>query len=429
MTTLIAILIVVFSSLLILYAYVDRLYTEMGKFFLLSVEDNIESFEKQVEPGLKLDRGRGGLTFALLTQMMIVAVAILGGYLAFAGGRITAEAIVQAIVLLAAGVILFAHLIPHVLIRRTSGAWLARFGWVLRLSALLALPVVAVLSFSFSVATLGAEPEPRPEEASPSENIETLIDRGEEQGLIEEDDRRLIQSVVEFGDTTVREVMTPRPNILAVEKDQTLEDLLRAIETTHYSRVPVYSEELDNILGFVYTREIIQLPDQELRRMRAGEMVRPLLFVPETKPVAHLMREMQRQNVHMAMVIDEHGSVAGLATMEDLVEEIVGEIHDETETRRDVVADGEGVWLVAGHVDIGRLGDLFGTRLELPGDAATVAGLVNTLAGHVPQAGEVLEHDGLRFEILAANGLKVDRMRVSRAAPPDQENAAGGCRL
>jgi putative hemolysin len=119
------------------------------------------------------------------------------------------------------------------------------------------------------------------------------------------------------------------------------------------------------------------------------------------------------------MVIDEHGSVAGLATMEDLVEEIVGEIHDETETRRDVVADGEGAWLLAGHADIGRLDDLFGRRPEVPGDAATVAGLVNTLAGHVPQVGEVIEHQGLRFEILAANGLKVDRMRVSRAAPPE----------
>ncbi len=146
MITLVITLIVLFSGLLTLYAYVDRLYTEMGKFFLLSVEDNIESFEKKVEPRLKLDRGRGGLTFALLTQMMIVAVAILSSYLAFSGSSMTAGAIVQAIVLLAAGVILFAHLIPHILIRRTSGNWLASFGWVLRWSALLALVADLVLS-------------------------------------------------------------------------------------------------------------------------------------------------------------------------------------------------------------------------------------------------------------------------------------------
>jgi putative hemolysin len=372
-----------------------------------------------VEPRLKLDRGRGGLTFALLTQMMILAVTILAAYLAFAYGPIDWGSIAQAVILLAVGVILFAHLIPHVLITRTTGDWLAGFGWLLRLSALLALPVVAVLSFSFSVATLGSERDTHPEAASASENIETLIDRGEEHGLIEEDDRRLIQSVVEFGDKTVREIMTPRPNIVAVEKDATLEDLLRVIETKHYSRVPVYSGDLDNILGFVYAREIIQLGDQDLKRIRAGERTRPVLFVPETKPVAHLMREMQHQNIHMAIVIDEYGSVAGLATMEDLVEEIVGEIHDETETQRDVLPEGDNSYLVAGHVDIDRLGELFGSRPEVPGDAATVAGLVNTLAGHVPQVGEVLEHDGLRFEIVAADGLKVDRMRIRAIPPPE----------
>lgn len=414
MTTLIAILLVLFSAVLTLFAYVDRLYTEMGKFFLVGVEDNIEAFERKVEPRLKLDRGRGGLTFALLTQMVILAIAILAGYLAFGYGPLTRESILQLVVLLVLTVVLFAHLIPHVLITRTAGNWLVRFGWVLRLSALLALPAVAILSFSFSVATLGSEKETGPEEASASENIETLIDRGEEQGLIEEDDRRLIQSVVEFGDKIVREAMTPRPNIVAVEKNATLEDLLRVIESKHYSRVPVYSGGLDNILGFVYTREIIQLGDQELKHIRAGERLRPVLFVPETKPVAHLMREMQQQNIHMAIVIDEYGSVAGLATMEDLVEEIVGEIHDETETQRDVVPETENSYLVAGHVNIDRLAELFGTRPEVPGDATTVAGLVNSLAGHVPQTGEVLEHGGLRFEILAANGLKVDRMRISR---------------
>ncbi len=423
MILLAAILIVLCTALLTLFAYVERLYTEMGKFFLAGVQDNIEAFERDVERGLKLDRGRGGLTFALLTQMMILAVAVLGGYLAFAHGPLTWGTILETMVLLILTVVIFAHLVPHVLITRTTGRWLARFRAALRLATFLALPVVAVLSFSFSVATLGAESGAGQETPTHSENIEALIERGEEQGLIAEEDRRLIQSVVEFGDKTVREAMTPRPNIVAVEKSATLEDLLRVIEAKHYSRVPVYSGSLDNVEGFVYTREIIQLEDQQLKRIRAGERLRPVLFAPETKPVSDLMREMQQQNIHMAIVIDEYGSVAGLATMEDLVEEIVGEIHDETETPRDVVAEPGQSYLVAGHVDIDRLEELFGVRPEAPGDATTVAGLVNALAGHVPQVGEVFDCDGLRFEIVAANGLKVDRLRI-RARPPEAGEAS-----
>ena len=420
MILLAAILIVLSVALLTLFAYVDRLYTEMGKFFLVGVEDNIEMFERQVEPSLKLDRVRAGLTFALLAQMMILALAVLGGYLAFARATLNWATALQTVILLVVTVVVFAHLVPHVLITRTNGEWLAHFSRLLRLSALLATPVVAVLSFSFSMAALG-EPGAEQENSKSSEkNIEALIERGEETGLIEEGDRRLIQSVVEFGDKTVREAMTARPNIVAVEKNVTLEDLLRTIETKHYSRVPVYSGDLDNIEGFVYTREIIQLEDQELKRIRAGKRLRPVLFAPETKPVAELFREMQQQNIHMAVVIDEYGSVAGVATMEDLVEEIVGEIHDETETPGEVVAEGNNSYLVAGHADIDRLEELFGVRPETPAEVATVAGLVNALAGHVPQPGEVFDHNGLRFEVLAANGLKVDRLRISMR-PADTE--------
>lgn len=423
MILLAAILIVLCTALLTLFAYVDRLYTEMGKFFLMGVEDNLQVFERDVEPALKLDRGRGGLTFAILTQMMILTVAVLGGYLAFAHGPLSWGGILQTVVLLVVAVVVFAHLVPHVLITRTVGDWLVRFRPVLRVSALVATPVVAVLSFSFSVANLGSETSPGQETPAPGDAIEALMERSEEQGLIEEEDRRLIQSVVDFGDKTVREVMTPRPNIVAVEKSITLEDLLKTLEAKHYSRVPVYSGSLDNIEGFVYTREFIQIEDQELKRTRTGDRLRPVLFVPETKPVADLMREMQQQNNQMAIVIDEYGSVAGLATMEDLVEEIVGEIHDETETQRDVVAEGGNSYVVSGNLDIDRLADLFGVRPEVPGDVATVAGLVNALAGHVPQVGEVLDHDGLCFEILAANGLKVDRLRI-RARPAGAEEAS-----
>ena len=412
MTLLFIALILFCLALLTLFAHVDRLYTEMGKFFLEGVEDNIEHFENKIEPALKLDRGRGGLTFALLTQMTIVALAVLVAYLEFSHEAISWGKVVETVVLLTVAVIVFAHLVPHVLINRTRGLWLVQLKPILRASALLASPLVGLLSFSFSLSTLGAPRPPAAEPPTPSENIEALMERGEEEGLIEEEDRKLIQSVVEFGDKTVREAMTARPDILAVDKNATLEDLLRAIENKPYSRVPVYVGTLDNIEGYVATREILQLSDDELKRARVGEYLRPVLFVPETKPVSDLLREMQQQKIHMAIVVDEYGQVAGLATMEDLLEEIVGEIHDETETAADIIAEGDQSYVVPGNLDIDRLEDLFGVRPEPPGDATTVAGLVNALAGHVPQPGEMLEHSGLRFEILAGNGLKVDRLRV-----------------
>jgi CBS domain containing-hemolysin-like protein len=411
-------------ALLTLFAYVDRLYTEMGKFYLVGVEDNLEVFEREVEPGLKLDRGRAGLIFALLTQMMILYVAVLAGYVAFAWGPLTWGSIVQTVVLLVLTVLVFAHLVPHVLITRTAGTWLLPFRALLRAAAFCATPAVAILSFSFSVATLGAQSHDGQEAPTASEHLESIIERTEEEGLIEKEDRRLIQSAVEFGDKTVRETMTPRPNIVAVDRSLTLDQLLRAIQSKPYSRIPVYAGDLDHIEGFVYTRDLIQLEDRELKQMRAGERLRPVLFVPETKPAADLLREMRQQNIHVAIVIDEYGTVAGLATIEDLVEELVGEIHDEAESRQpEVELEAPNCYVVKGTVSIDRLGEWFGVRPEAPGDVTTLAGLLNSVSGHVPQQGEVIEFEGLRFEVLAADSRKVDRVRVCvalKSKPADQ---------
>ncbi len=418
MTFLLFILFAAGIGLLTLFAYVDRLYTEMGKFYLIGVEDNLDIFEREVEPGLKLDRGRAGLTFELLTQMMILFLAIGSGYLAFARGPLTAGNIIQTVVLLVLAVLVFAHLVPHVLITRTAGRWLLPFRTLLRLAAVCAAPGVWLLSFSFSVAALGAQAGQGQEAPTPSDHLEAIFERSEEAGLIEEDDRRLIQSAMEFGDKTVRETMTPRPNIVAVDRNVTLDELLKVIETKPYSRIPVYDGGLDHIEGFVYTRDLIQIEDRELKQMRAGERVRPVLFVPETKPAADLLREMQEKNVHMAIVIDEYGTVAGLATIEDLVEELIGEIRDETEKpSADVLQEAPGCYVVAGNVEIDRLQEWFDLRPEVPGDVTTLGGLVSSVAGHVPQQGEVIDFQGLRFEVLSANGRRVDRLRICPAKP------------
>jgi len=402
------------AVLLTLFAYVDRLYTEMGKFFLRGVQDNLEVFERDVEPALKMDRGRAGLTFALLTQLMILILAVLAAYVTFGRQNLTLNSAqaVEALALLLAAVLVFAHLVPHVLITRTRGDWLAPLAPVLRVASWVALPAVVVLSFSFTVSDL-AKPEEEKRAASPAEEMEALMDKGEEHGLLEEEDRKLIQSVVEFGDKVVREVMTPRPNILAVERNTTLDELLHAIEEKHFSRVLVYEGTLDNIIGVVYTPDLIQMTDQELKQTRAWERVREVPVVPETKPVPDLLRELQRSNQRMALVVDEYGGVSGIATMEDLVEEIVGEIGEEGEMP-DATPEPDGSWIVSGQAELDVLERLFSKAPRAEGDFTTVAGLVNTLAGHVPRAGEVLSADGLRFEVLQASDTLVEKLRVSR---------------
>jgi CBS domain containing-hemolysin-like protein len=174
----------------------------------------------------------------------------------------------------------------------------------------------------------------------------------------------------------------------------------------------VFQENLDNIVGIVFAQDVLQVPDAEAHtRTVASLMRRDVLFVPETKLGSELLREMQKQKARMAIVIDEYGGVAGLVTIEDLVEEIVGEISDEHETAQ-VVRESDSSYLVPGNMDVDRLEELLGVRPDTKG-AATVAGLVSELAGRIPKTGEVVEEDGLRLEVLQATDRKVERVRVS----------------
>jgi putative hemolysin len=201
---------------------------------------------------------------------------------------------------------------------------------------LLAKPFVAVLAFFQSLVEIADNGSGDEEPPTQAENIEALISAGTEEGLIEEEDRKLIQSVVEFGDKVVREVMTPRPNIVAISADATLEELRQLVINEQYSRIPVYEGTIDQIIGFVHVRDMFELDEDQRANRTVRELIRPIRFVPETKPVNDLMREMQQDNTHMVIVVDEYGNTAGLASMEDLVEVILGEIRDEHEPDSDV---------------------------------------------------------------------------------------------
>jgi Hemolysins and related proteins containing CBS domains len=460
MTPLYFLIFAVLLVILTLAAYVDRVYSEMGKFLAREYQDNIDVWEQFVEPKLRLGRESVALSASVLRQLSVAAIALLMGlrlYIATPlhptlarspSGSEIALAVFEIILM----ILVFDRMLPQILFTRTRGLWVPRIRYLLQALFYLILPVTLLLGLLLSIAAL-AEPEDAQEEEHPSEAMEALLEAGEEEGILEESDRELVRSVVEFGDKVVHEVMTPRPEIFAVPGSMSLERFTEGIAKHIFSRVPVYSNSLDNITGIIFAHDLLQIPDSEASARTVAQLQRPAAFVPETKRVAELLREMQREKQHMSIVIDEYGGVAGLVTIEDLIEAIVGEIADEHDTAEDddtPVREEGGSYIVSGGFEISRLRDLFteelgdSTRppediesadaeefveresreelpeLHLPGhyESTTVGGLVSEMAGHIPLPGEVVEEDGLRLEVLASTDRRIDRIRVSLTHPP-----------
>jgi putative hemolysin len=417
-----AILIFLLLIVLVLASYVDRLYSEMGKFLSREFQENIDAWEQLVEPKLGLSRDRLTLSAAILSQLSLACLTLIFGMLLFdrasAADRPTLGEIGQAVLGVVLVIALFNRLLPFVFFTRTRGVWVVRLRWVLQALFYLVMPITLFLGFLLSIAALAESARPAEESPSSSEAVEALIEAGEEEGIIEEGDRELVRSAVAFGDKVVREVMTPRPEMIAIQASATLEELLQLIEKHPVSRVPVYEGTLDQITGIAFAHDLLRVSDEAARTRTVSTIQRPAAVVPETKKVNELLREMQREKQHMRIVIDEYGGVAGLVTIEDLLEEIVGSIadeheEDELETPK---KDADGSWLVPGSLDIEQLETLFGDQWERPEDyeATTVAGLVSEIAGRIPMPGEVVEEDGLRFEVLASTDRRIERLRISR---------------
>jgi putative hemolysin len=415
MNFVIAIVLLMLLGLLTLVSYVDRLYTEIGKFLSREFQDNIDAFEHDVEPRLHVSRTRAALSMAVLSQMTMAAIAMLVGFTVFRDRAWSVYEILQATLSLILIVIVCNRFLPFVFFSRTKGQWLIPWTPFLRVLIYLVLPVTLVLGFLQSVAALTKEHSDEPPETQ-AEAVDALIEAGQEEGILDESNRDLIQSVVEFGEKTVREAMKPRPEIVAVPTNTTVEQFIELLRMKPFSRVPVFEGTIHNIKGIVYAQDVLQVPDTEAHTRTVDTMMRKdVYFVPESKLGSELLREMQKNNIRMAIVVDEYGGVAGLVTIEDLVEEIVGEIDDEHE-KAEVVRESDQSYVVPGNMDVDRLNELLGTRPEGK-ESATVAGLVSEMAGRIPQKGEVIEEDGLRFEVLESTERRVQRVRISVVQP------------
>lgn len=402
-------------------SYIGRVYSDFGKILSRDEQDNLDAWEERIEPRLRLTREHAALCAVVVQQLALGGIALLLGVLLFDRaphlGRPGAAEIGQAVLGLVLVVAVCNQLLPALLFNRTRGYWPVRLLWPIRLMFWAVTPITVFLRIFLSVAALSERPAVGHEE--PAADVEALIEAGEEEGILERSDSDLVRSAVEFGDKLVREVMTPRPEVFAVPDSITLERFLELLREYNYSRVPVYSGSLDNISGIAFAHDLLQISDAEARTRTVGSIQRPAVFVPETKRGYELLREMQRDKQHMCIVVDEYGGMSGLVTIEDLLEQIVGNIRDEHEVDVSVEEpqrEAGGAWLVPGGFPVDQLGDLFGEPFE-HGDgyeATTIGGLVSEAEGRIPHAGEVavLEPMGLRVEVVASTDRLVQRVRI-----------------
>ena len=333
MTPLVITVLVLLAAIETLAAYISRVYSEFGKILSREVQENLDAWETHVEPLLGLSREHAALCAAILQQLALGIIALEFGALLFNRaphlGPPTYGEIAQAVLAVILIVIFCNQFLPSLLFNRTRGLWAVRLIWPVRMLLWMVTPISVFIRFFFSVAALAEEPASPEEETAV--DVDALLEAGEEEGILEESDRELVRSAVEFGDKLVREVMTPRPAVFAVPASTTLEHFLELLREHVFSRVPVYSSTLDNVTGIAFAHDLLQIADEEARTRTVGSIQRPAVFVPETKRGYELLREMQREKQHMRIVIDEYGGVSGLVTIEDLLEQIVGNIRDEHE--------------------------------------------------------------------------------------------------
>ncbi len=430
MTLAAMLLVVLLLAVLTVASYADRVYSEMGKFLAREYQDNLDAWVEVLEPKLGLSRDSVVLSASILRQTSLAAIALILGVKRFSHGGTGWLLYAQTLLELAIIVIVFDRMLPQMLFARTRGLWVRRIRYVLQALFYLVLPITLFLGLLLSIASL-AEPSSEETTEHPDEGVDALLEAGEEEGILEQSDRALVRSVVEFGDMVVREVMTPRPEMFAVADTTTLAEFTQKLNESAFSRVPVYVGSLDDITGIAFAHDLLQISDTDAATRTVREIQRPAAFVPEPKKVNELLREMQNEKQHMRIVIDEYGAVAGLVTIEDLIEAIVGNIEDEHDdaSAADTKREDDGSYVVPGSMDVGDLRDLLTRhvedeenpplRLRTDLEATTVGGLVSELAGHIPLPGEVIESDGLRLEVIGATSRLVTRVRVKALPPPD----------
>lgn len=383
------------------------------------VQKKLSLLEQIVE-----DRNRFVLPLQFGIQLVQVAIIVLLTVLCLSSNL--EGAAWMALVVAACVIVVFRQVLPKMISRsdpeRALLRLLAFYESPHRLLLILSAPLVSIIKVLQP--PRNGESNHRTEEST-EEEIQAYLGVGEEEGIIEEEESELIQSALEFGDTLVREIMTPRTQIVAIEEGASLSELKNLMVSRKHSRIPVYRDNLGQIVGVVYIRNLLAHLDEGRGEDAITTLIKKVWFVPETKRVHELLKEMQKKAENLAVVVSEYGDVSGLVTIEDLVEELVGEIYDEDETLHlDLVYEGKGSYIVRGGVEIEELEETLGLDLD-DVDVTTVSGLVVGHLGRVPAPGEVIRLKNARFEVLSSDRRKIQTMRVRRLQDPLEEGSSG----
>jgi CBS domain containing-hemolysin-like protein len=403
-----------------IFSYITLIYRELGRMTTGRVHEHLEIFEAEIEPKLKIKRRSGGRTFRILGHFWLAFVVLETTRAVVYLVPNRWEAGLQFLVFLTLEVVMAMHFLPDMLLYRTTGRWLLPLLPLIRLAMLLVWPIRVFLEGAESLARISEQEIERTPEQRTEEGIEALVEAAEEEGIIEPEQADLIEQVVEFSDKRVREVMTPRPDVVALQAEATLEEMHTRFVETRFAKMPVYGKSLDDILGVVHTQDLLQFADADLPKRKVRELLRPVLFVPETKLGSELLKEMRQKGQSLAVVIDEYGTVAGIATIEDLLEEIVGERREgEMKPSPDAVREADGSLVLRGSMAIVEVEELLGVHFGENSDetVTTIAGLLSHVSGKVPTPGDRVDIEGYRFEVLEANQRKVLRVRARHLAP------------
>jgi len=379
------------------------------------------AFSALMRLSLRLMAERGGRSDVLghylndPLRLFIPARILLGGCYVFTGALIArfievrdALSLGVFVVSLVAFVVVCEHVVPMALTRRDPEKVLDVLLPVFR-------PVERLISpITLAVLNLGQERREGNGAAgeSPTEAPDAAPDAAEEHAISEEEGRELLQSIVDFTETVVREVMTPRPDIIAIRADASLAQLRELFREEQYSRIPVYRDNLDNVVGIVFVKDLVALPPTAEPPLTT--LMRAPYLVPESKRVSELLKEMQRRQAQMAIVVDEYGGTAGLVTVEDLLEEIVGEIRDEYDVESDTVTpEPDGAFVFSGKVSVDEVRDRLGVSIEREG-FETVGGFLLSHLGHMPYVGETFDVESLHVEVLEVERRRLTKVRVRR---------------
>ena len=410
-----------------IFSYLTLIYRELGRMTTGRVHEHLEIFEAEIEPKLKIKRKSGGRTFRILGHFWLAFLVLetTRGVFYFVPG--TWEAFVEFVVFLSLEVVIAMHFMPDMLLYRTTGRWLLPLLPFIRAGMWLVWPVRVFLEGAESLARISEHEPEKTQEQRTEERIEAFVEQAEEEGIIAADQADLIEQVVEFSDKRVREVMTPRPDIVAIAAEASLEELHARVVETKFAKIPVFETSLDDIFGVVHAQDLLNIADQDLPKRKVRELARPTLFMPETKAGSELLREMRQKGHALAVIIDEHGSVAGIATVEDLVEEIVGESGNGGKPPApDVVREADGGLVMRGSMAIHDVEELLGASFREDADetVTTIAGLFSHVSGRVPAPGDKINLEGFQFEVLEANQRKVLRLRIRKKVAATQSKAS-----